>query len=370
MTLRRIHVLAAGALVALAAACKDSQGPGSFSDPSAVTAELHAMDSAFASAAFQSYAEVSDLIAPTATGSLRAAALLIEGTTPQLADEPAYARGARRAEALRRAVPYLASRSGPIIPDILYGTTFEWDTATNAYVATARAGASAQGVRFILYTVNSITQQPVEPLVEVGHVDLIDESAGNTLRLHIRVQGVGGTPTYLDYTATITVGSSSFTATVNGSLSNGEAAAANKTLTYTAAFQANSSSVTENASFDLNAPSVSVDVFMRLTASASALTVTVDTRFARPGELVRMTGSVTLTPSGNTLTLTANVAVTVNGGIVARLQGDPTTAQWVKHDSTPLTADELEALEEFFDAVERFFDFLEDLLEPIDEIGS
>lgn len=369
MSLRRLQAFALGTVLVLGAACQD-QGPGSLSDPSAMSAELEAVDSAFGSAAFASYAEVAPLITPTAGGALRRAAVIVEGSTPTLRAEPPYLRGAKRADAWRQLVPYVADLSaGPIIPDPITGTTFEWDVDADAYVATTRTGAPANGVRFILYAVNSITHQPIEPVVEVGLVDLMDESTTGSLRLHIRVQGVDGTPTYLDYTAAIVAGSTSFTATVNGSLSNGLAAAALKTLTYNVAFQVSQNAVTENASYDLNNPSVSVDVSLRLTASASGIGVAVDFRFARPGELVRLTGNVTLTAVGDELVVSGAVTVTVNGGIYARatiLAG--AEPQWVRHDGTALDAAELAALGRLFHAVERFFDFTTDLLDPVDEL--
>src|SRR5262245_24397512 len=199
MLWRRLPVAAISALVVLSAACED-QGPGSLSDPAAVTAELEAMDSAFAAAAVQSYGEVAGMIGGTAAGALGRAAIIVEGSTPTLPNEPAYLRGVKRADAWRKLVPHVAEMSAlPIIPDGVLGDTYEWDTTSDVYVATARTGGPANGVRFILYAINPITQTPVEPLVEVGLVDLMDESTTGTLRLHIRVQGVGGTPTYLDY---------------------------------------------------------------------------------------------------------------------------------------------------------------------------
>jgi hypothetical protein len=367
MSFRRINLFAAVAGIALLAACKD-QGPGSLSDPAAVTSELAAMDSAFTGIAFQSYAELAPMITPTAGGALARAAIIVEGSTPEL-PEPAYLRGTRRADAWRKLVPQVASlTSGPIIPDPVLGQTFEWDVSTDAYVATSRTGAPANGVRFVLYAINSITHQPIEPVVEVGSVDLMDESVGNTLRLHIQVKGTGGTPTYLDYTATITSTSANFTATVNGNITNGASALALKTLTFNLSFQVSSNAVTANASFDLNNPSVSVDVYERLTASETGIRVSVDFRFSRPGEVVRVAGTLSIATVGDLFAIEGDMVVTVNGGVFARLHTNGEAAQWTKHDGSPLTAAELEALENLFQAMTNFFDFLDDLLDPVDEL--
>lgn len=369
MSWRRMQAVALGTVLALSVACED-QGPGSLSDPAAMSAELEGVDSAFGGPAFQSYGEVSSLIAPVAGGALRHAAVIVAGSTPTLRNEPAYLQGTTRANAWRQLVPHMAELSaGPIIPDPVLGTTFEWDTAGNAYAATARTGAPANGVRFILYAVNSITHQPIEPVTEVGFVDLMDESTPTALRLHIQVKGVGGTPTYLDYTAAIVANATSFTATVNGDLSNGLAGAALKTLDFNLSFQVTQTAVTESASYDLNNPSVSVDVYLRLTASQSAITVTVDLRFARPGELVRLLATATLAAVNNELVVSGTITVTVNGGIYARASAtggaDPV---WVRHDGTALSAEELSALERLFRAVERFFEFTGAVLDPVDEL--
>ena len=362
MPFHRIHAAAFMALAMFATAC-DDQEPGSLSDPAAVTAELQAVDSAFGSATFQSYSELSWLITPAAGGALRNAAVIVEGSTPALRNDPAYVRGSKRAAAWSQLVPQMAElNSGPIIPDAVYGTTYEWDVNTDAYVATSRTGAPANGVRFILYAVSSITLTPVEPLVEVGLVDLMDESTLGSLRLHIRVQGVGGTPTYLDYTAVVVSNATSLTATVNGSLSNGLGGAALKTLTFNAAFQVNQSGViTLNGSYDLNNPSVSVDVYVRLTATQSGFTVSVDFRFARPGEVVRLTTAITVTGLEE---VTGTITVTVNDRIYARASGD--NPVWVRHDGSQLDAAELVALAGLFDAAARFFLFSTELFTPVE----
>jgi hypothetical protein len=369
MSFGRKQVVAAVAGLALLAACKDSQGPGSLSDPAAVSAELASMDSAFAGPAFQSFAELAPLITPAAGGALARASVIVDGSTPELQREPAYVWGVRRANAWRQLVPQVAALSaGPIIPDPILGTSFEWDTASNAYVATSRAGAPTNGVRFYVYAINSITHQPVEPVTEVGYVDLMDESAGSTLKLHIQVKGTGGTPTYLDYTATIVTGSSRFTATVNGSLTNGLTGLNDKTLTFTLTFDVTQTAVTAGASFDLNNPAVGVDVWERITVGQNGLNVTEDFRFTRPGEMVRITGTVALQFTQTGLLITGDVVVTVNGGIFARLHVSGETQQWTKWDNSPLTADELQALRDLFGGIERFFDFLEHLLDPLEDL--
>lgn len=363
--------LAAGALLWLAAACSDSSGPGRLSDPAALTAELASLDSTFATQAFESFSAVASLINPTAAG-LSGAALTLEATRPTVpaAGQSGYVRTALRAQKLRQLLPSAATlATSGFLPDTIKGTTFEWDTASNSYVATARAGADTAGVRFILYAVD-LSGTILEPVVEVGHLDLIDRSTTSSLRMQILVQGVGGTPTFVDYLATITPGVSSLRASVAGSISNGQSGGANKTLGFSVTVVATPGAVTETASFSLNNPSVSVSLSVTITDTNTGFEIVADFRFTRPGETIQLAGLLTFTETtpGQYSFTAVDAAVRVNGATYATIQGDPNAAQWVKADGTPLTLAELDALDDLGEAVEHFLDFAEDLFEPIENL--
>lgn len=89
-----------------------------------------------------------------------------------------------------------AASTHPPLPADLLGTTFEWDVAEDGYVATARAGASADGIRFILY------DRTATPIVENGFVDLTDESGPSADRLGVRL--LQEDITRLDYSVEVT----------------------------------------------------------------------------------------------------------------------------------------------------------------------
>jgi hypothetical protein len=364
--------LAASTLVLFAAACSDSSGPGQLTDPLAVSAELQSLDSAFASPVFQSYSAVSARIGPTAAG-LSTAGLLVQSTLPAAprSHASAYLRTARRAQLLRQLVPHGAQLVATgIFPDTLKGKTFDYDTASNNYVLTARAGADTAGIRFILYVVNPVTELPVEPLVEVGFVDLIDKSTPASARLQILVEGVGGTPTYVDYLAAVTPGLTSLRASVTGSISNGLSAGANKTLGFSVTIVATLGAVTETASFSLNNPSLSVSITVVATDTNTSFEIAVDFRFTRTGETIQLAGTLTFTevaPDSFDLTH-VDAAVRVNGATFATISGDPNTTRWVKADGTPLTLEELDALDHLGETVEHFIDLAEDLFDPIENV--
>lgn len=369
VSFRRLTV---AALVGLAAACSDSSGPATLTDPLAVTSDLASLDSAFASPAFASFTAVSAMIGPTAAG-LSSAGLLVQSTSPSIPRRTVsgYERTAQRARMLRQVVPQGTTLlAAGIFPDSLKGKTFEYDTATNSYVVTARAGADANGVRFILYAIDQGTDLPVEPLVEVGYVDLIDESTAASLKLHIAVRGVGGTPTYVEYLATVTPGVSSLRAGVAGSISNGQPGGANKTLGFNVNVVATTGSVSESATFTLNNPSVSVAFTITVIDTNTGFEIQVDFRVTRSGETIQVAGVLTFTeftPDSTELT-DIDAAVRVNGATFATYQGPPGSGQWTKADGTALSADELNALESLGEVLGHFIDFADSLFEPLDHL--
>lgn len=77
------------------------------------------------------------------------------------------------------------------------GTTFVYDSATQAYVASARPGAPADAIRYALYTVNS--GAVTLPLVETGTADLSVEGTDTAARIRVRVIEQGDT--VIDYLA-------------------------------------------------------------------------------------------------------------------------------------------------------------------------
>src|SRR5437867_6126350 len=109
-----------------------------------------------------------------------------------------------------------------LFPVGVAGKTYEWDFGTLAYADKGRTGAPSTGVRFILYAIDPLTGYPANPLVEVGYLDLIDETGSGSPKLHVIVAGVGGTPVYVNYT--VTISSQSFTSakiTTAGYITNG-----------------------------------------------------------------------------------------------------------------------------------------------------
>ena len=360
-------LLRAGLLVGFfVTACKDAQAPGDFSDPVAVTTDMQSVDSAFDSDVYRSFGVATQSLGPAATGvaPLKPAATMLSATLPKLQHSAGRAAVlvAARAQRLQQLRPAMneAAAQGRIIPDSVYGRVFQWDAASDSYTWQDSTVAGLNGVRFILYQVDEFGFV-VEPTVEVGTLDLIDESTLSSLQLHILVKGVGGTITYLDYTATIS-GTTTLNVSATGSISNG-LTVGNKTLTFDEAFAVTDTRITANATFTLNNPARTFTVSEVAAVSGQTLVITADFRFVRPGETVQFYARITFDS-----TIAFSAAVRVNGRTVATLNGefgDPGTI-WVDAGGEPLTAEDVAALEALDDEATAFQNAMNSLFLPIE----
>ena len=358
--------------VVLAAACSDTPtGPGTLSNPLATSAALSSVDSAFAAPAIASFGALGAFITPTA--ALAGAATVVDATRPRplapgVSPEAAAAGHLGALRGLATAAP--ANPQGPLIPDTLYGSIFTWDVASAQYVRSQTTGGPANGVRFTLYAVNPLTGAIVVPLIEVGSADLLDESAGATAKLHILVKDVAGTTTYLDYVASLTFGIGMVTATVDGTVTNGASGGANKTLTFHVTATLTSTSASVNATFTLTNPAIAIVLIATANFAGATETVTVDFTFTRPGETVRLQGSVTTTSS---VVDTIHAQIRVNGQVFATLEGNAQGVTFYDANGDVIEDagaqhDVLVALHHLREAVEDTLDFIEDLFDPIENI--
>lgn len=210
------HKIAGAALLLLAAAAcsKDATAPKPL-DPTAALSSLNGVDSTFQTPAVQSFLTVTEVFnaggAPAAPFG-RVGALL-RATAPRL---PGSNTGPEMGAAINTLKSALTGTEA-ILPDSLLGKTFIWDTAQSKYVLSDSTGAPANGIRFELYAVD-IEGHIAVPLVQVGHLDLIDKSTASAQSLEVVV--AGATFTYIDYTVTGSGTLSSFTLTASGFIRN------------------------------------------------------------------------------------------------------------------------------------------------------
>jgi len=314
------------ALAVFSAACSDNAvAPKSPADPQATAAELAALGSVFNAAPLQSLSAISPAVTTTAAAPLRALALA--GSTNPLRSSARLRPYADRIDGARmfsRLLPEMSvSGVAALFPPALVGKTFEWDFTLSQYDTTARAGAPATGVRFILYAIDPLTGYPAGPApgTEVGYIDIIDETGSGSPKVHVIVAGVGGTPVYLDYTVRIG-GQSPTSVTINttGYITNG--ADSPDSLRFngaiTAALSGSSISVTEDVSFDVNSHDIHVRNWQRVTITETTTTTTISLRisfrFEHGGEVITLDGSLDADTLGN---VTGEFTARVDGGLYA-----------------------------------------------------
>jgi hypothetical protein len=360
------------------AACSSATAPlPQFSDPAQLSADVQTITSLFTSGPFQSFSGLavatgSPLAAPSVPQALLAAAPIV----PPRDAARLYADTPARLRALRLAATALRSPAATgVIPDTLWGRTYVWQAGTG-YVVGPDPGPP-NGIRIVLYAVDPLTGQVVEPPVAVGYVDLLDESTATTSALHVIVRG--GSPTtpgttYADYTVTGAVSGTpvtSFTATATGFVSDGT-----HTLSFQASFSA-TNLTTDNpdaqldVTWDLNSPAVHVELHETLaTPDATHANLAIAFSVTRGAETVSVTGTVLVVTSPQSLT--ADLTVTINGQTFARITGTATAStnalRIVHPDGTPLSAQELAVVQDLFDLPDRMQAAVEALFHPAEHL--
>jgi hypothetical protein len=356
--------------LAAAAACgKDAPSPVDFNDPAAISANLSSVDSALGSSVFRSFTVATTSLGAATSPAFRPAATLMQTLRPKLerAGGQMLLPSLGQARQLQAMVPNLSvsAAQGRIIPDTMYGRVFEWDTALNQYRWQGSTVAGLTGVRFVLYA-TGLDGVIIEPVSAIGTLDIVDQSTPAKLQLQVLVRGPGGTPTYVDYTASVQVTSrTSGTATATGTISNGLSGGNNKTLSFDENLTVNASGATVHATFALNNPVITMMLNESVSYSDPNIIIDADFRLIQNGQTIRVVGHVAL----NTLnkSVTVSVTVDVDGHPVASISGDPTdpATHWVDAGGAPLTAADLTALKDLFDAFEKFQTAVDGLFAPV-----
>ena len=261
-------------------------------------------------------ARVSAIVAAGPTPAVTAAPRMVEPVAP-VPDEP------------------LAS-----IPASALGKTYEWSSGLQQYAQTARAGAPANAVRFILYRVNPETFVPLEPLEEVGTADLSNDGTAARPVARLVVRNLGGT-VVLDYVATLSGTNATPSFSIQGSAGTGPNAA---TFSLTVGYNLISGNVA--ASWRTAIPTRGLTT--RTTLAIGAETFTLNGVMQRGLRRVSLGGTLSF-ESGGQLTVKvgdrtfARIVVTfpVGGGL-------PVTTI-TNADGQPLTPEEEATLDRIFD---------------------
>ena len=317
--------LAAAVLALAVAACsKDSNAPSEF-NPQGTSADMAAAQGAFVSGPTASFTAVGAEISAVLGGSP-----LVASSAALALPKPTQA-SARYAKALASLVPTGRGLQASVtaVPATYLGVTFVWDETTHAYVASDLSGAPSTGVRFLLYAVDPVTLHVVEPAVEVGYVDIIDQSTSSSTSFRVKV--VEGSVVYLDYTVAVSGTVSGGLVTVSGFASNGSTMA-NFTLKNT--ISENAGGLVLALDYDLNVPSRGVSLNWTATfanISDTEVVVTLDLAISGPNGQVRLVGTYGATGGSFSVKvngdLFATVTLTDSGQTVTGAGGEPLTAE-------------------------------------------
>jgi predicted small lipoprotein YifL len=344
---RRSLVVAALSLAL--AACGKESGPTPF-DPQGTSADMAAAQDAFAAQQTASFAAIGPDISAVMNGSA-----LVASSAALALNRPSEVSAtlARRLVSLLPRSTSAIQASVVAIPTGVLGTTFVW--GDTSYVASDLPGAPSNGVRFVLYAIDPISYRPALPLVEVGYVDIIDQSTATSIDIRVRV--VQANVVYLDYDVATTGTVSGGVITVSGFASNG-VTRADFTLKNT--FNDTSGGLVISLDYDINVPSRGLSVNWTATSanvSSTDVAVTLDLSIAGPNGHVRLVG--TFGASGGAFT------VKVNGDPFATITLNGTSQVITDPNGDPLTPEEEAALRTIFDYFEQSQVALTELLAPV-----
>jgi len=213
--LKRIVPVGAVAAAVVATACSESTAPASV-DATATATVVNSLNSTLSqNAVLQGLAALGNSSAlGSAVARAAMAPLPVRGKV--WTASAAEARDRLRALAARAPAAPLA-----LFPANVLGKTFQWDTTSPAQYRitdSTLVGAPTNGVKFILYQVDTATGNPSLPLAQSGYLTMTDASTpqANVLQLLLMV----GSQTAASYAITEVRTTSSLSLTAVGSVSN------------------------------------------------------------------------------------------------------------------------------------------------------
>jgi len=264
--------------------------PARLANPTATFNQLQAISAVTNTPLFESFTVLAPSFAPAGDAMTRSLALatlsreLAARYSPRHPKVPPLRmaeRGTGGEDPQREGIKGVRTKSGD------RGTTYVWDPATDAYVASSDSGAPANGERFMLYALSQRTGLPSLPLTSIGYVDLIDSSAGAVGVTLVGTPATGPPATYARYC--VARGAASVTSLV-GFVTDG---------------------------------TTRLDLRVRTDSTAPG-TLSVQTAIAVAGRDVQLSEAVTVSPAGgDSARMTTDLRVT-SGGETVRATGDVT----------------------------------------------
>ena len=344
-TRHRLAAFAALTVIGLGA-CSDSTNPAESFDP---TAASQATASVLATFADNPALDALDIL-QTALPNFTPAPVAPAGDLP-LPDGGTLAE----LRALDRLLAFPApGASAALFPADLLGTTLVYNTTTQQYeVDPAATGAPANGIRIVLYAVDPVFHDPVEPLNAIGYLDVTDESTAAADQ--VGIVAVIGDVTYIDYLGSATVFTDGVTFTAAGFLSDGTtvldfnldhsySAADGFTLTY------------DVGAHPVGVTTPTTTVLAAVHLDPNLQTASYSLAVEHQGE------SVALDITGSDTAISG--VVSHNGATVAEISGTPDQPVFTDADGNPLTNEQVQSLGELFIGITAIISGFDVLLIP------
>ncbi len=245
--------------------------------------------------------------------------------------------------------PSGSSAPAGLFPQEALGRTFEYDLASRRYRLSERPAIpelANKGVRFLLYQVDPARRELLSPLRETGFADLTDESSTSATTLGVKA--VIDALTLLDYDASASTTSTSFTLSAKGFVSDG-------------------SSVVD---FELSQTFSQEGIQTRYLLAAPEKDVSLEFRGS-----ISLGGQtsvkLTVLQGGNTTVIEASGtrsaitgAITHNGTRVINIAGTSDNPVFTSLSGASVRADQADALRRLFAAIDQLLSAFDDLLAP------
>ncbi len=330
---------AALTLVALGlTACGDSAGPGDAFDPVATNEAAAEALAPFSDNPGIDALFVLEAALPSFGGGAVAPAIPVPDSPHAALDE---------LRVLDRLLGFMSPTAPAVLfPADLLGKTLVYNPSTGQYEVDPEAtDAPSNGLRIVLYAVDPIFHEPVEPLNAIGYLDLTDEGTAEADR--VRVVVVIGSVTHLDYVASATVLTSGLVFSAVGQLSDG-VTVVDFDLSHT---WSEVDGFTLTYGIDVVGTDTYLDVRIELDPTAESATFYL--------EVGHDGGTLTLDLSATATTLSGSV--TADGTVVVEVSGTPDAPVF---DAEELTAEQQRALGELFDGIFELIEGFNALLIP------
>jgi hypothetical protein len=317
---KRVMALAVAVCATVLAGCGGdpvSSQPAALADPVGLNNDVASLSTPLQASVFQSFST----LGASSPISARTTTVLSAMTPSRLALVARQGVTPKQAFALKSMRPAFASAptgAGSLIPETQWGKVYVWDTGTHAYAEGSATGGPATGVRFTLYAIDPLTNQPATPLNAIGYADLTDESTDTEYRLGVLV--ASPTATYADYLISATSTQTSFQAVASGYITDGT-----HRLDFNNSASASSNHIAIDFDLTLDHPDVAAHLHADLTAGDPTTVLALTFSVTRGGETVALSGTIGFTSTQSGASAVANLGVAVNGRQFATITGTVTS---------------------------------------------